>query len=110
MTDRQILIWIHQRLVKVHGESELVDYMHALRGVIHGMPEDKKGRSDIVTMHSSDVLDEIRLADPPSKADGEALKQWLWSYTWVQSDGAINYKRPRMRPKGLPVHPAELVA
>jgi hypothetical protein len=59
MTDREILIFIHQRMVKVHGESKFVDYMHALRDVIYGMPKDKRSRGDVVTMHSSEVLDEI---------------------------------------------------
>jgi hypothetical protein len=34
MTDREFLIWIHRRLVNVHKESELVDYMHKLRSII----------------------------------------------------------------------------
>ena len=59
MTDREILIFIHQRLIHVHGESKFVDYMHALRGVIHGMPKDKQSRGNVVTMNSSLVLDEI---------------------------------------------------
>lgn len=50
MTDREILIWIHQRLVKVHGESPLVDYMHRLRDVIHGMPKDRDSAGRVVTM------------------------------------------------------------
>ena len=110
MTDRDILIWIHQRLVKVHSESEFVDYMHALRDVIHGMPKDRQSRGDVVTMHSHDVLDEIRLGDPPNKTAPKALEQWLRSYTWVQEDGSIHYTKPRIRPEGLPVHQAELVA
>ena len=56
MTDREILIFIHQRMVKVHGESKFVDYMHALRDVIYGMPKDKRSRGDVVTMRSSEVL------------------------------------------------------
>lgn len=60
MTDREILIWIHERLVHVHGDSPYVDYMHALRDVIHGTSEDKVSRGPAVTMHSMDVLDEIR--------------------------------------------------
>jgi hypothetical protein len=65
MTDRELLIWIHQRLVKVHGESPLVDYMHRLRDVIHGMPKDRDSAGRVVTMHSHDVLKEIELSDPP---------------------------------------------
>ena len=35
MKDRDFLIWIHERLTKVHGEDELVDYMHKLRAIIN---------------------------------------------------------------------------
>jgi hypothetical protein len=110
MTDRELLIWIHQRLVKVHGESPLVDYMHRLRDVIHGMPKDRDSAGRVVTMHSHDVLKEIELSDPPQVRDKDARQQWLRSYTWVQENGAIDYTKPRMRPEGLPVHQAELVA
>lgn len=34
MKDREFLMWIHERLEHVHGESKLVDYMHKLRAVI----------------------------------------------------------------------------
>lgn len=37
-TDRDVLIFVHERLAKVHGESELKDYMHALRRVIAATP------------------------------------------------------------------------
>lgn len=33
-TDFEVLCFIHERLVKVHGEGECIDYMHALRRVI----------------------------------------------------------------------------
>ena len=110
MTDREILIWIHQRMVKVHGESQFVDYMHKLRDVIHGMPKDRKSSSNITNMNSTDVLQEIELSDPPPVRDKGARQHWLRSYTWVQEGGAIDYTKPRERPEGLPVHPAELVA
>ena len=42
MTDREMLIWIHQRLVKVHGEDPLVDYMHRLRAIIEATPPDRR--------------------------------------------------------------------
>ena len=58
MTNRELLIWIHQRLVEVHGESKYVDYMHRLREVIHDMPKDKQ-LSGIVNMKSNEILDEI---------------------------------------------------
>jgi len=34
MTDQKFLWWIHERLVKVHGEIEMMDYMHHLRHII----------------------------------------------------------------------------
>jgi len=41
-TDREILIWLHDRLVHVHKESELFDYMHRLRAIIASIPKNKK--------------------------------------------------------------------
>jgi hypothetical protein len=34
MNDQEFLMWLHERLVEVHGESEYVDYMHKLRAII----------------------------------------------------------------------------
>jgi len=34
MKDRDLLIWIHERLEHVHKENPLIDYMHKLRAVI----------------------------------------------------------------------------
>lgn len=58
-TDREFLIWLHQRLVKVHGERPFVGYMHRLRDIIHFTPPDRRSSTDVVTMHSMTVLDEI---------------------------------------------------
>ncbi|MCP3686308.1 MAG: hypothetical protein GY861_27000 [bacterium] len=44
LTDREMLIWFHERLVHVHGEDELVDYMHRLRDIIK--TTDKYKRSE----------------------------------------------------------------
>jgi hypothetical protein len=33
-TDREVLMWLHDRLVNIHGESDLYDYMHRLRAII----------------------------------------------------------------------------
>lgn len=60
MTDREILIWIHQRLTEVHGESPFVDHMHKLREVIHATPYSQQSNNGTVTMISNDILDEIR--------------------------------------------------
>lgn len=34
MTDREFLMWLHEHLEKVHGESPLVDYMRRLRQIV----------------------------------------------------------------------------
>lgn len=59
MTDREFLIWLHQRLVHQHKESKYVDYMHFLRDIIYATPKDRRSRGEVVTMHSDAVLDEI---------------------------------------------------
>ena len=40
-TDREFLMWIHSRLVEVHGENDCIDYMHKLRAIIRSIPKDK---------------------------------------------------------------------
>ena len=67
-TDREILIWVHQRLVKVHGESKFKDYMHALRDVIYGLPNDKRSRGEFVNGNSTEVLHEIEEREALTKA------------------------------------------
>ena len=95
VTDRAILIWIHQRLVKVHGESVYVDYMHKLREVIGGMPKDKRTNTGYVTMLSNEVQDEIERGEPGTM--DEARKQRLkglldvmpaeWAARWCEGGG-----------------------
>ncbi len=36
MTDRNFLIWIHERLEHIHGENTSADHMHRLRALIRG--------------------------------------------------------------------------
>ena len=46
-TDRQMLIWFHERLVHKYGESELFDYMHRLRQIIRATDRRKTSRKGI---------------------------------------------------------------
>jgi hypothetical protein len=41
-SDRGFLMWIHERLEHVHGESRLRDYMHKLRAIIADMPAERR--------------------------------------------------------------------
>lgn len=44
MTDKEFLQWLHDRLVNVHNEHELFDYMHRLRAIIKSLPKDQRTR------------------------------------------------------------------
>lgn len=81
MTDREILIWIHQRLVLVHGESEYVDYMHRLREVIGRIPDGKKTRLGAATSLSMNVLDEIRYP-----ALRRTTRAGFWARVWRRNE------------------------
>ena len=41
MEDKRFLIWLHQRLVHVHGEDTHYDYMWKLRSIIEAIPADQ---------------------------------------------------------------------
>ncbi len=41
MSDKEFLIWMHNRLTEVHNESPLFDYMHKLRAIIKCTPADE---------------------------------------------------------------------
>lgn len=41
MKDKEFLIWLHERLERIHGEDPCFDYMHKLRAIIRAMPDDK---------------------------------------------------------------------
>lgn len=40
-TDREVLVWLHQRAWKIHGEKELSHYMRRLLAIIASTPEDR---------------------------------------------------------------------
>lgn len=42
MTDREFLMWTHERLEHIHGENPLMDYMHKLRAIIHATPASRE--------------------------------------------------------------------
>lgn len=56
MTDRDFLMWLHERLTEVYGESSLIDYMHRLRCIITSIPEnqitpnDGRGGNDLESL------------------------------------------------------------
>lgn len=55
-TDREVLIWFHDRLVHVHKESELFDYMHRLRHIIAATPKNAIHRTQGGPLNGMDDL------------------------------------------------------
>lgn len=56
-TDREVLLWFHQRLVHQHGESPIVDYMHRLRWIIQATSPRKTSRGQKVNAVCNGVND-----------------------------------------------------
>lgn len=56
-SDRNFLMWIHERLQHVYGESELLDYMHKLRAIIEKTPYWNSNRC---TSFACNGLDELK--------------------------------------------------
>lgn len=73
-TDREILLWFHQRLVHQHKESHLMDYMHRLRWIIQAMPPRKTSRGNGVKACCNNVKDLGKLLKKKTKLE-EALLQ-----------------------------------
>ena len=42
MTDREFLMWLHERLEHVHQESPMTDYMRRFRAIIASTPKASK--------------------------------------------------------------------
>ena len=55
-TDREVLIWLHERLVHVHKECELVDYLHRLRHIIAATTKHAMHRTEGGAMNGMDEL------------------------------------------------------
>lgn len=66
--DKEFLVWLHERLVHVHGEKPLMDYMHRLRAIIENTYPGKRS-------FESKPLNDIR--DALTK---EEAKDWLCKF------------------------------
>lgn len=56
MKDREFLIWLHERLKYVHGDSPHIDFMHKLRNIIISYPKDK----EIPNISCANSLEDIK--------------------------------------------------
>ena len=48
MTDNDFLQWIYNRMVEVHNENELYDYMHKFKGIIEKNKMTEKNKNQTV--------------------------------------------------------------
>ena len=74
MNDRDFLIWIHERLVHVHGESQYKDFMHKLRAVIRATPADQE-TPNVASCNDLAELDALILKD--------AADMVAWQRKWM---------------------------
>lgn len=72
-TDREILIWFHQRLVRKHGESHLYDYMHRLRWIIQAMPAKKVSRGQKIKQTCNNLKELSKLLKNKSEFEVREL-------------------------------------
>jgi predicted protein tyrosine phosphatase len=59
INDKEFLWWIHERLVKVHGDNENADYMHRLREIIVDMPNNYRISEPALIHTNADALRKI---------------------------------------------------
>ena len=72
-TDREVLMWLHERFVHVHKESELVDYLHRLRHIIAATPKDAIHRSTKnICMNGMDDLERYLKAKDAHKRTSQS--------------------------------------
>lgn len=54
------------------------------------------------------MAEELKANEMSNKDWEIALANWLKSYTWIQEDGSVDVRKPRVRPHGLPIDYREL--
>ena len=74
-TDREILIWFHQRLCHRYDESHLYDYMHRLRWIIQAMDPTKKSRGQKCKTTCNNQQELLKLLKNPTKFEKEMLNE-----------------------------------
>jgi hypothetical protein len=66
--DREALIWLHERLVRVHDESPLFDYMHKLRAIILATPAEQETPN--LGSGGNSIKDVLEAISPPLQDNG----------------------------------------
>lgn len=73
-TDREILLWFHQRLVHQHKESSLVDYMHRLRWIIQATPPGKISRGQRIKATCNSVQELGKLLKKKTTLENDLIE------------------------------------
>jgi hypothetical protein len=60
VTDREFLIWIHERLELVHCENPLLDYMHRLRAIIRSTPVNRCSKKYYTCNSLTEMLEDMK--------------------------------------------------
>ncbi len=72
-TDREMLIWYHERLRCQHGDDELTDFMHRLRAIILATPARKRTRTGVCNS-MKDLYKQLKHKSKLEKVWESALK------------------------------------
>jgi hypothetical protein len=86
MTDRDFLIWLHERLENVHKENAHLDYMHKLRAIIKAMPADKVTPNMSAYNSLHDLRRDLGLEELTMKLTGATMKIFECRYERENED------------------------
>ena len=65
MKDRAFLIWLHERLTRVHKENPHVDYMHKLRAIIKATKQTQETPNKDTGNCIKDIMTKQDMKDMP---------------------------------------------
>lgn len=86
-SDREFLIWIHDRLVHVYGENELYGYMHKLRSIIATTPASQTTPNVDSCNSMKELLEKLKEGDDMTLPKHREKKIKITGVTVYESSG-----------------------
>lgn len=74
-TDREVLLWFHQRLVHQHKEGYLFDYMHRLRWIIQSTPPGKVSRGQDIKATCNSIEELGKLLKDKTRLENQLIEE-----------------------------------
>lgn len=75
-TDREHLLWLHERITDFYKESPLVDFMHRFRYIIASIPKNRVSTGKNLSLNSTEDLRNYLLLDGEKELNAiELLKE-----------------------------------